>query len=27
VDPHTLQKLEIPEWLRDALAPWVIEGA
>ena len=23
VDPHTLQKLEIPQWLRDSLSPWV----
>jgi acyl-CoA thioester hydrolase len=23
VDPRTLGKLEIPEWLRESLAPWV----
>jgi acyl-CoA thioester hydrolase len=23
VDPQTLQKLPIPDWLRDSLAPWV----
>lgn len=23
VDPHTLQKLPIPPWLRESLAPWV----
>jgi acyl-CoA thioester hydrolase len=23
VDPQTLRKLEIPDWLRKALAPWV----
>ena len=23
VDPHTLEKLAIPAWLRESLAPWV----
>jgi acyl-CoA thioesterase FadM len=23
VDPRTLEKLPIPTWLRDSLAPWV----
>jgi acyl-CoA thioester hydrolase len=23
VDPHTLEKMPIPDWLRDSLAPWV----
>jgi acyl-CoA thioester hydrolase len=23
VDPHTLRKMSIPDWLRDSLAPWV----
>jgi acyl-CoA thioester hydrolase len=23
VDPQTLRKLEIPQWLRDSLSPWV----
>jgi acyl-CoA thioester hydrolase len=28
VDPRTLQKLPIPDWLRESLAPWVTgEGA
>jgi acyl-CoA thioester hydrolase len=25
VDPHTLQKLPIPEWLRESLAPWLLD--
>jgi acyl-CoA thioester hydrolase len=24
VDPNTLEKLPIPDWLRDSLAPWVV---
>ena len=24
VDPSTLEKIAIPEWLREALAPWVV---
>jgi acyl-CoA thioesterase FadM len=24
VDPVSLEKMEIPEWLRESLAPWVI---
>jgi hypothetical protein len=26
VDPHSLVKLEIPDWLRQALSPWVMSG-
>jgi acyl-CoA thioesterase FadM len=25
VDPQTLQKMAIPDWLRESLAPWVVE--
>jgi acyl-CoA thioester hydrolase len=25
VDPRTLQKLAIPDWLRESLAPWVLD--
>jgi acyl-CoA thioester hydrolase len=25
VDPHTLQKLPIPDWLRESLAPWLLD--
>jgi acyl-CoA thioester hydrolase len=25
VDPHSLEKLPIPDWLRESLAPWVVE--
>jgi acyl-CoA thioester hydrolase len=27
VDPRSLEKTAIPRWLRDALSPWVSEGA
>jgi acyl-CoA thioester hydrolase len=27
VDPQTLEKLPIPDWLRESLAPWVLEEA
>ena len=27
VDPQTLEKLPIPDWLRESLAPWVLEDA
>ena len=27
VDPRTLKKKEIPDWLRQELAPWVIEAS
>jgi acyl-CoA thioester hydrolase len=27
VDPHTLKKTPIPDWLRQQLAPWVIEAS
>jgi acyl-CoA thioester hydrolase len=25
VDPHTLQKLPIPDWLRESLEPWLLD--
>ena len=27
VDPVSLEKVAIPDWLREALAPWVLDGA
>jgi acyl-CoA thioester hydrolase len=27
VDPRSLEKVAIPQWLRDALSPWLAEGA
>jgi acyl-CoA thioester hydrolase len=27
VDPHTLEKMEIPDWLREALSPWLLAEA
>ena len=26
VDPSTLEKISIPDWLRESLAPWVVDG-
>jgi acyl-CoA thioester hydrolase len=27
VDPQTLKKMAIPDWLRESLSPWVLEDA